>query len=150
MTRFCDCVSQTAVDENSISAISVTMKAGMRMREMSMPLMKPISVPAASMTITATATAEPLPARTPPPSSIRYPHSGLPPSSAGSTAVVMTTAPSTLTNPMMAPCDRSMPPMMMTKVWPIATASSGQTLESWLLRLRGLARSGKKIAITTK
>ena len=71
LTRFCDCVSQTAVDENSISAISVTMKAGMRMREMSMPLMKPISVPVASMTITATATAEPWPARTPPPSSIR-------------------------------------------------------------------------------
>ena len=74
LTRFCDCVSQMAVEENSISAISVTMKAGMRMREMSVPLMKPISVPVASMTVTATATAEPLPARMPPPSSIRYPH----------------------------------------------------------------------------
>ena len=33
--------------------------------------------------------------------------------------------------------------MMMTKVWPIATASSGQTLESWLLRLRGTGEVGK-------
>jgi hypothetical protein len=56
----------------------------------------------------------------------------------------MTTAPSTLTNPMTAPCDRSMPPMMMTNVWPMATASSGQTLESWLLRLRGAGEIGEE------
>ena len=31
---FCDCVSQIAADENSISATSVTMKAGMRKRAM--------------------------------------------------------------------------------------------------------------------
>ena len=34
--------------------------------------------------------------------------------------------------------------MMMTKVWPIATAKSGQTLESWLLMLRAVTRSGNE------
>ena len=62
----------------------------------------------------------------------------------------MTTAPATLTKPMMAPWLRSMPAMMMTKVWPTATASSGQTLESWLLMFRGVTRSGKKTAIDRK
>ena len=57
--------------------------------------------------------------------------------------VVMTTAPATLAKPMVAPSDRSMPAMMMTKVCPIATASSGQTLESWLLRCCA-ARRGRE------
>ena len=62
----------------------------------------------------------------------------------------MTTAPATLAKPMMAPWLRSMPAMMMTKVWPIATAKSGQTLESWLLMLRAVTRSGKKTAIDSE
>ena len=40
--------------------------------------------------------------------------------------------------------------MMMTKVCPIATASSGQTLDSWLEMLRGSISAGKKIAATAK
>ena len=43
-----------------------------------------------------------------------------------------------------------MPAMMMTKVWPMATASSGQTLESWLEMLRGSARAGKNTATAAK
>ena len=34
--------------------------------------------------------------------------------------------------------------MMMTKVWPMATASSGQTLESWLLRVAGAGEVGEE------
>ena len=93
LTRFCDCVSQIAVEENSISAISVTMKAGMRNREISRPLMKPISVPVASMTITATATAIAAAGKDSATFVDQVPQSGLPPSNAWSTAVVMTTAP---------------------------------------------------------
>ena len=39
-----------------------------------------------------------------------------------------------------------MPAMMMTKVWPIATASSGHTLDSWLEMLRGSTSAGKNTA----
>ena len=39
---------------------------------------------------------------------------------------------------------------MMTKVWPMATQSSGQTFESWLLMFRGVTRSGKNAAIARK
>ena len=55
----------------------------------------------------------------------------------------MIAAPMTLTKPMIAPCERSIPPTMMTKVWPTHTASSGQTLDSWFEMLRGSARLGK-------
>ena len=78
------------------------------------------------------------------------PQSGLSPSRFGSAPVAITTAPATLANPMIAPWLRSIPMMMMTKVWPIATANSGQTLESWLLMLRAVTRSGKNTAIATK
>ncbi len=86
-------------------------------------------------------------ARMPPLSSSSVPQSGLPPRRFGSAAVAMTTAPATLAKPMIAPWLRSIPMMMMTKVWPIATAKSGQTLESWLLMLRAVTRSGKNTAI---
>ena len=78
------------------------------------------------------------------------PQSGLPPSSSLSAEPAITTAPATLASPMVAPSDRSMPAMMMTKVWPMATASSGQTLESWLEMLRGSASAGKNTATAAK
>ena len=86
----------------------------------------------------------------PPASVSAVPQSGLPPSSSLSAEPAITTAPATLASPMVAPSDRSMPAMMMTKVWPMATASSGQTLESWLEMLRGSARAGKNTATAAK
>ena len=57
-----------------------------------------------------------------------------PPSSASRRTVVASA--------MVEVTERSMPPVIMTTVWPIATASSGSTLENTLARLAAEAKPG--------
>ena len=53
-------------------------------------------------------------------------------------AALMTWAATTAASPMMKPIDRSMPPEMMTKVWPIASKSGATAKIAIDCRLKGL------------
>ena len=63
----------------------------------------------------------------------------------GWTDSAMKAAPTTLESETTAPCERSMPAMMSTKVCPTAITSSGHMLESRLLMLRGVATVGDRM-----
>ena len=91
---FCDCVSQMAVEENSISAISVTMKAGMRMREMNEAVDEADQRADREHDGHRQPRREGVPARRPPSSSISVPPQGAAAEQCRIAAVVITTAPS--------------------------------------------------------
>ena len=56
----------------------------------------------------------------------------------------------TLTSPITAVCERSIPAVISTNVWPIAITSSGQAFESSDSRLLDVAMSGTNGISTTK
>ena len=88
------------------------MKAGTRRREISVPLMAP-GTSAASKAASRPGRRAPAPAST-------------------GVSVCMTRAMTTLAKPMTKPTERSMPPAMMTKVWP-RPSSSGIAAETAML-----------------
>ena len=111
--------SRNAAPRATPNMPSVPMKGGTLRRETSRPLMMPGTQ--------ATRTPQMKPTSTPPASP-----------SAGVTALIVCAA-TTAARPMMKPSDRSMPPEMMTKVWPVASRSGATAKIAIDCRLKGLS-----------
>ena len=148
---FFDWVSQMAKAPTAIIVTSVTMKGGMPRRATTKPLKRPMRAadgehggdgdggrPGLRGEQAALLGEE------------ACPRSGVASSTWAGAAVAISIAPTTLVRPMTAPWLRSMPAMVRTKVWPIATTRSGQMLDSRLVRLRGVESVGRKGTRTRK
>ena len=139
---FSDLASRMARAAKNIDVTSVTMKGGMRAKATAAPLKAPMSTPTSSMAPMATGMPSTESCRMAPFSKSRTPQSGLFSKMMGLADWAMKAAPMTLVSEMTAPCERSMPAMMRTKVCPMATTKSGHMLESRLLMLYGEAILG--------
>jgi hypothetical protein len=109
--------------EKKIALARVTINGGMRSTETPTPLIRPMTSPIASMSKTAPGVAQAEPASQPRSALIMSP----PHVEASAIADV---------------AERSIPAVIRTIVWPVATASNGNALEKILARLAGEASPG--------
>ncbi len=117
-------VSQTARPLKKVIAVRVTMKGGIRRRVTANPLRSPRAEPARSMAAIPAGTAAAPPPRGP--------------------AGVITQAPAMLASASAEVIERSMPPVIMTTVWPTARRKSGRVEPIRVSAFRGVKKSGVK------